>query len=256
MIEVRGLYKSFNSQNVLKGINIDIKDGEILTLLGGSGGGKSVFLKNMIGLQVPDKGSVKIDGIEIVGMPQKELTKIQTNFGMMFQGGALFDSLTVGENVAFGLKRLTAYSELKIKSLVREFLSMVDLPGVEDKLPEDLSIGMKRRVALARAIATSPKYIFYDEPTTGLDPITTDVISDLFLDLQKKLNITSFIVTHDLKTADKVSNRIALLYDGVIVEINETAKFMKSDNIHVKNFIEGNQVTVIKTNKNKGIQDA
>lgn len=241
MIKVRDLHKSFGEHKVLKGINLDIRDGEIFTLLGVSGGGKSVFLKNIIGLMKPDRGSIKVDDKEVTGLPQKELTKVQTKFGMLFQGGALFDSLTVGENVAFGLRRLTDYSDNKIRELVTEYLQMVELPGVEDKLPEELSIGMKRRVALARAIATSPQYILYDEPTTGLDPITTDVISDLFLDLQEKLKLTSIIVTHDLKTTYKVSGRIALLYNGIITEVSDTESFKKSDNPYVRQFIEGSK---------------
>ncbi|MFC2048631.1 ABC transporter ATP-binding protein [Elusimicrobiota bacterium] len=238
MIQVRGLKKSFSTNKVLNGVDIDILDGEIFTLLGGSGGGKSVFLKNIVGLLKPDSGSIKIDGIEINGIIQKELTKLQRRFGMLFQGGALFDSMTVGENVAFGMKRLTDHSEVRIKELVTEYLNMVNLPGVENKLPEDLSIGMKRRVALARAIATTPEYIFYDEPTTGLDPITTDVISDLFLELQKKLSWTSIIVTHDLRTAYKVSDRIALLHEGRITEVSNTEEFKSSTNVNVRKFID------------------
>jgi phospholipid/cholesterol/gamma-HCH transport system ATP-binding protein len=239
MIEVRNLYKCFGKLPVLNGVNLDIYDGEIFTLLGGSGTGKSVFLKNIIGLMKPDKGSIKIDGQEVTDMSKKELNKMQTKFGMVFQGGALFDSLTVGENVAFGLRRLTNKSEEEIQELVRQYLHMVELRGVENKLPENLSIGMKRRVALARAIATSPKYMLYDEPTTGLDPITTDVISDMFIDLQKKIKATSVIVTHDLVTAYKVSDRIALLHKGVITEVSETEKFKNSDNPYVRQFIEG-----------------
>lgn len=246
MIQIRNLHKNFGNQKVLKGINLDIKEGEIFTLLGGSGCGKSVFLKNVIGLMKPDGGSIKIDGKEACGLSQKELSKIQVKFGMLFQGGALFDSLTVGENVAFGLKRLTNHSDREIKSLVTKYLEMVELPGVEDKLPENLSIGMKRRVALARAIATSPKYIFYDEPTTGLDPITTDVISDLFLDLQKKLKGTTIMVTHDLQTTFKISDRIALLYDGVIVEVSQTEDFKESSNPHIRQFIEGSRKGLLK----------
>ncbi len=241
MIEIKDIHKKLGEQWVLKGVNLDIKDGEIFTLLGGSGVGKSVFLKNVIGLMKPDRGSIKIDSKEVVGLPRKELSRVQAKFGMLFQGGALFDSLTVGENVAFGLKRLTDYSREKINHLVIKYLEMVELKSVEHKLTEELSIGMKRRVALARAIATSPKYIFYDEPTTGLDPITTDVISDLFLDLKKKLKVTSVIVTHDLQTAFKVSDRVALLYDGRIVEVTETEKFKKSDNLHVRQFIAGSR---------------
>jgi phospholipid/cholesterol/gamma-HCH transport system ATP-binding protein len=239
MIEVRDLHISFGHNKVLRGVNLDIYDGENFTLLGGSGGGKSVFLKNIIGLMKPDSGSVKVDGQEIIGLPQKELSKVQVKMGMLFQEGALFDSLTIAENVGFGLKRLTDYSPEEIKEKVEEYLKMVELNGVEDSLPENLSIGMRRRAALARAIATNPKYILYDEPTAGLDPITTDVISSLFCDLQKKLKVTSVIVTHDLKTAYKVSDRIAMLYQGTIVEVDKTEDFKNSKNPYVKQFIEG-----------------
>ena len=159
----------------------------------------------------------------------------------MFQGGALFDSMTVGENVDFGMKRLTNYDRDKRKSMVNKYLEMVGLSGTGDLLPESLSIGMRRRVALARAIATQPRYIFYDEPTTGLDPITTDVICDLFLELQEKLKVTSIIVTHDLKTAYKVSSRIGLLYAGKIVALDETARFINSDSPYVRQFIKGSR---------------
>jgi phospholipid/cholesterol/gamma-HCH transport system ATP-binding protein len=239
MIEIRGLSKNLGGNQVLDNLDLDIQNGEIFTLLGGSGMGKSVFLKNVIGLMPPDSGSIKVDGQEITGLSKNKLAKIQTKFGMMFQGGALFDSLTVGGNVGFGLKRLSDYNDEQIRELSVKYLEMVELPGVENKLPEDLSIGMKRRVALARAIATSPKYIFYDEPTTGLDPITTDIISDLFLDLQKKLDITSVIVTHDLQIAFKVSDRIALLHNGVIAELGATEDFKKSTNPKVIQFIRG-----------------
>jgi len=239
MIEVKDLCKRFGQKRVLDGVNLDIRDGEIFTLLGGSGVGKSVFLKHIIGLMSPDRGSIIIDGHEIIGISQKELSRIQSKFGMVFQGGALFDSLTVGENVAFGMRRLTELDEKDIKTKVTEYLGMVNLEGVESKLPEELSIGMKRRVALARAIATAPDYILYDEPTTGLDPITTGVITDMFLDLKDKLSVTSIMVTHDLETAYKVSDRLALLYEGKIAEVSDTETFKKSANPHVRDFIEG-----------------
>jgi phospholipid/cholesterol/gamma-HCH transport system ATP-binding protein len=242
MIQIRGLYKRFGPNEVLKGLDLNILDNEIFTLLGGSGEGKSVFLKNVIGLMRPERGSIKIDGKEITGLQQKELSVVQTKFGMLFQGGALFDSLSVGDNVAFGLRRLTKHTEREIKEMVVKYLGMVGLEGVENKLTEDLSIGMRRRVALARAIATHPKYILYDEPTTGLDPITTDVICDLFMDLQKKLRGTSVIVTHDLKTAFKLSDRVGLLYDGQIVEVSDTENFKNSDNPYVRQFIKGSRI--------------
>ncbi len=241
MIRVRGLKKHLAGKWVLNDLDIDIMDREIFTLLGGSGEGKSVFLKNLTGLMKPDGGTINIDGTEITELSAKKLHKIQTQIGMMFQGGALFDSMTVGDNVAFGMRRLTDYSREKISRMVKKYLEMVGLDGTEDKLPESLSIGMRRRVALARAIATRPRYILYDEPTTGLDPITTDVVCDLFLELQKELDVTSVIVTHDLKTAYKVSSRIGLLYEGKIVAAYDTESFRKSDNPYVKQFIRGNR---------------
>lgn len=239
MIKVRGLKKKLGPEQVLNGIDLDIYDGEIFTLLGGSGEGKSVFLKNLLGLMKPDEGSIKIDGKEITELSGEELLKVQVKVGMMFQGGALFDSLTVGQNVAFGLERLTDYNPAKIKKLVKKYLEMVRLEGVENLLPEKLSIGMKRRVALARAIATQPEYIFYDEPTTGLDPIITSAVCDIFLDLRKEINITSLIVTHELDTAFKVSDRVGLLYQGVIREAAGPEEFRKSNDDYVKQFIKG-----------------
>ncbi len=241
MIEVREVKKHIEDIQVLDGISLDIHDGENFCLLGASGEGKSVFLKNLIGLMRPDCGSIKIDGEEIVGISKEKLLKVQRKFGMMFQGGALFDSLTVQENVEFGMKRLTDYSPQKISQLAEEYLAMVGLAGVGDKLPENLSIGMKRRVALARAVATEPKYILYDEPTTGLDPITTDVICGIFTDLRKKLDITSVIVTHDIQTAEKVADRVGLLYSGKIIAADKTERFMKSESPYVRQFVRGSR---------------
>jgi len=241
MISINNLHKYIAGRWVLNGVNIEIEDGEIFTLLGGSGEGKSVFLKNILGLMKPDKGSIRIFGKEIVGIPPRELHKVQAQIGMMFQGGALFDSMTVGENVAFGMKRLTDYDKITIEKKTEEYLAMVGLAGTGSLLPEKLSIGMRRRVALARAIATQPRCILYDEPTTGLDPITTDVICDLFIELQRKLNATSVIVTHDLKTAYKVSTRIGLLYDGRILAVNKTEDFINSPDPFVQQFIKGSR---------------
>ncbi len=239
MIEIQNLTKKFKREKVLKGVDLTIFDGEIFTLIGGSGAGKSVFIKTILGLIKPDSGSIKVDGIEITGLTQSELSKVQTKMGMVFQGGALFDSLTVGENVAFGLRRLTDYREEKINRIVKETLGTVRLKGVEDKLPESLSIGMQRRVALARAVATKPKYIFYDEPTTGLDPITTEAICELFVKLQKNFDVTSIMVTHDLVTTYKVSDRIGFLKNGKIMEVSPVLDFKNSNNPDVQEFIKG-----------------
>lgn len=241
MIEIKNLHKFIGGRWVLNGLNINIEDGEIFTLLGGSGEGKSVFLKNILGLMRPDRGNIIIFGEETTWLSPRELHRVQTKIGMMFQGGALFDSMTVEENVSFGMKRLTDYDKITIEKKVEEYLEMVGLPGTGKLLPEKLSIGMRRRVSLARAIATQPRCILYDEPTTGLDPITTDVICDLFMDLQRKLNATSVIVTHDLKTAYKVSTRIGLLYEGRIVALDKTKDFINSDNPYVQQFIKGSQ---------------
>ncbi len=240
MIKIKGLKKKLGGKQVLDGIDLEIMDGEIFTLLGGSGEGKSVFLKNLLGLMRPDEGSIKIDGQEITVLSGEDLLKVQVKVGMMFQGGALFDSLTVAENVGFGMKRLTDRSPDEIKTLVKKYLKMVRLEDVENLLPEKLSIGMKRRVALARAIATQPEYILYDEPTTGLDPITTSAVCNIFLELRDKLKLTSIIVTHELETAFKVSDRIGLLHNGKICFTAPTNEFKESKDRYVKNFIEGN----------------
>ncbi|NLB34790.1 MAG: ATP-binding cassette domain-containing protein [Elusimicrobia bacterium] len=239
MISIKNLHKYIGGRWVLKGLDLDIEDGEIFTILGGSGEGKSVFLKHILGLLKPDKGSIRIFGKEIVGIPSRELHKVQAQIGMMFQGGALFDSMTVGENIAFGMKRLTNYDKITIEKKVEDYLAMVGLAGTSGLLPEKLSIGMRRRVALARTIATQPKCILYDEPTTGLDPITRDVICNLFLDLQRELKATSIIVTHDLKTAYKISSRIGLLHKGKIRGISKTEDFINSTDPFVQQFING-----------------
>ncbi len=239
MIKVKGLKKKLGGRWVLDGVDLEIRDGEIFTLLGGSGEGKSVFLKNLLGIMKPDAGSINIDGQEITKLSGKDLLKVQIKVGMMFQGGALFDSLTVAENVGFGLKRLTNHSPDEIKTLVQKYLKMVRLEGVENLLPEKLSIGMKRRVALARAIATQPEYILYDEPTTGLDPITTSAVCNIFMELRDELKLTSVIVTHELETAFKVSDRISLLHNGRIRFTAPVEEFKKSTDQYVRSFIEG-----------------
>jgi len=238
MIKIVNLYKSFDRKTVLVGVNLEIHDGETLTILGGSGCGKTVFLKHLVGLLKPDKGKIYVDGIEITELPDEKLHEVQKKFGYLFQGGALFDSLTVGENVVFGLKNYH-FPQEEIKKRVEFYLSHVGLPGIENLSPAELSGGMKKRVALARAIAYSPKYILYDEPTTGLDPITVETISDLILYLQKTLKITSVIVTHDIKTACKASNRIAMLHEGKIIETGTPQEIMNSKNLLVRQFIIG-----------------
>lgn len=236
MIKIINLYKSFNQKPVLKGINLEIYNGETLTIMGGSGQGKTVLLKNIIGLMKPDKGKIYVDNVEITTANKEVLQKVQNKFGYLFQGSALFDSMTVFDNVAFGLRHQNLSFE-EIKERVRLYLSYVGLDNVENMYPSELSGGMKKRVALARAVAYNPQYILYDEPTTGLDPQTAETITDLIISLQKKLSVTSIVVTHDLKAAVKVSQRIAFLYRGEIVAIEEPKKLFNTTNNLLKEFI-------------------
>ncbi|HAX61617.1 MAG TPA: ABC transporter ATP-binding protein [Elusimicrobia bacterium] len=246
MIKIVDLHKSFGENSVLSGVNLEIKDRETLTIIGGSGCGKSVLIKHIVGLLKPESGNIFIDETEITGLNEKLLSEVQKNFGFLFQGAALFDSLTVGDNVAFGLRNLTDKSEDEISKKVKKCLSMIGLEGIEQMKPSELSGGMKKRVALARAIATDPKYIFYDEPTTGIDPIMADVINDLIIHLQKSLDITSIVVTHDMTSAYKISNRIAMLYDGKIIGTGTPDEIKKTENPYIKQFTTGSSVGPIK----------
>lgn len=239
MIQVAGVHKAFRSKHVLRGADLTVRDGETLTVIGGSGTGKSVMLKIMLGLLKPDTGSVRIDGAEITAMDDTALLEIQKKFGYLFQGAALFDSLTVEENVGFGLRNLTDFDEKQISARVEECLALVGLRGIQNLKPAELSGGMKKRVGLARAIACRPQYIMYDEPTTGLDPIMADAINDLILDLQKQLCVTSIVVTHDMKSAYKISDRIAMLYEGKIIFTGTPDEVRRTDNPVVHQFVEG-----------------
>lgn len=240
MIQIRDVYKSFRTKKVLSGATLDIKDAETLTIIGGSGTGKSVMLKNIIGLLKPDSGEIFIDGKEITKLNEADLLEVQKKFGYLFQGAALFDSLTVGENVAFGLRNLSeCSSESDVAQRVSDCLRMVGMKDIENLKPSELSGGMRKRVGLARAIAYRPEYILYDEPTTGLDPIMSDVINDLIIHLQKELGVTSIVVTHDMKSAYKVSNRIAMLYEGKIISTGTPDEIRNSTNPFVKQFVEG-----------------
>ncbi|MBD3271619.1 MAG: ATP-binding cassette domain-containing protein [Elusimicrobia bacterium] len=239
MIQVHGVHKRFGNNHVLRGVTVDVHDHETLTIIGGSGTGKSVLIKHMVGLLKPDRGRITVDGQETTSLPEKKLLEVQKKFGYLFQGAALFDSLTVSENVAFGLRNLTDLNEREIRERVTERLAMVGLEDVEHLKPAELSGGMKKRVALARAIAANPKYIMYDEPTTGLDPIMADIINDLILHLQKKLGVTSVAVTHDMKSAYKISNRIAMLYEGTIIGAGTPEEIKTTHNEFIKQFVTG-----------------
>ncbi len=210
-----------------------------MLVIGGSGSGKSVLFKNIVGLLSPTDGSIKIDGIDITKISDKQMDQVRKKFGVLFQGAALFDSLTVGENVAFALRRETDLSNRAIRDIVKDKLAQVGLFGVEEMMPSELSGGMQKRVGLARAIAMNPEIILYDEPTTGLDPITADVINDLILQLQEELKVTSLVVTHDMVSAFKVGDRMALLNDGMIIAVGTPDEMGESDNPYVRQFIAG-----------------
>jgi phospholipid/cholesterol/gamma-HCH transport system ATP-binding protein len=239
MIQLLNVHKAFGAHRVLRGMDLEVHDGETLTIIGGSGTGKSVTLKVMIGLLRPDRGQVLVDGQDINQIDEHELAEIQKKFAYVFQGGALFDSLTVGENVGFGLRQLRKYDEAKIRETVSRTLELVGLSGIERLKPAELSGGMRKRVAIARAVAMSPKYLFYDEPTTGLDPIMSDVINDMIVRLHDKLGVTGVAITHDMKSAYKISTRIAMLYEGRIVGVETPEAIQKSEDPLIRQFITG-----------------
>ncbi|MBI3358396.1 MAG: ABC transporter ATP-binding protein [Nitrospirae bacterium] len=239
MIELRNVYKSFNSHHVLRGVNLKIEAGEGVVVIGGSGTGKSVILKHVIGLIRPDKGEVIIDGQNLADLSEGELSHFRKRFGMLFQGAALFDSLSVWENIGFVLKEHSRLPKEAIMEIVKAKLAMVGLRGIEDKMPADLSGGMKKRVGLARAIAMNPKIILYDEPTTGLDPIMSDVINNLIAQMNQNLSVTSLTITHDMKSAYKIANKIAMLYHGEILEVGTPTQIQNSKNPVIQQFING-----------------
>lgn len=239
MIEVINLSKSFGVKKVLDNVNINIDTGQTTVVIGRSGCGKTVLLRHIIGLLKPDEGQVLIDGQDITKLSGKELNKIRMQFGMLFQGAALFDSLTVGENVGFALKEHTKMPEAEIKKRVAECLEMVGLRGIEDLMPVELSGGMKKRVGLARAICMNPKIILYDEPTTGVDPIMGDAINDLIKQLHDRLKVTAIVVTHDMTSAYKIANKIAMLYKGKIIFEGAPDEIKNTNNATVHQFITG-----------------
>ena len=239
IIELINVHKTFGQKIVHNGVDLDIFEGEKITVLGGSGSGKSVLLKEINGLLSPDSGKVVIDGGDITTMPESELINVRKNIGMLFQGSALFDSLPVWDNVAYTLVENTSLSKEEIDKVVKKKLALVGLPDIEDKMPGDLSGGMKKRVGLARALAKTPKILLYDEPTTGLDPPNIIRINDLIIDMNKKFNITSVIITHDIESAFAVSDRIAFLHDGKIVFVGSVEDAKNTDNKELHNFING-----------------
>lgn len=239
MICIRGLKKSFGDKQVLDGVDLDILRGESMVIIGGSGTGKSVLIKHIVRLLKPDEGQVIVDGKDVGTIDDRDLNAIRKKVGVLFQGAALFDSLRVWENVGFGLKQHTKLSSKEIRAVASEKLNMVGLTNVEDLMPSSLSGGMKKRVGLARAIAMEPECILYDEPTTGLDPIMADVINDLILALREKLHVTSVTITHDMTSAYKIADRIAMLYDGRIIEVGTPDDIHKTANPVVRQFVTG-----------------
>ncbi|MFQ5842030.1 MAG: ABC transporter ATP-binding protein, partial [Thermodesulfobacteriota bacterium] len=215
------------------------RNGESMVVIGGSGVGKSVLIKCIIGLIRPDSGSIRVDGQEITSLDEKSLNEIRKKFGMLFQAGALFDSLSVWENVGFGLKQHTSLGDGEIKAIAVEKLRLVGLRHVEDLMPSELSGGMRKRVSLARAIAMEPEILLYDEPTTGLDPIMADVINDLIVQMRRRLQVTSIAITHDMVSAYKIADRIAMLYEGEIIEVGTPQQNRGSSNPIVQQFIQG-----------------
>ncbi len=244
MIQTEELKKSFNGNHVLKGIDLEIRDGETFAIIGRSGSGKSVLMKHLIGLLKPDSGKVLIDGIDINNLAYSELRKVRQQFGVLFQGGALFDSMSAFENVAFPIRTFTKRPESEIRKDVLECLDMVELPDVGPLMPSELSGGMKKRVALARAIALRPQYIFYDEPNTGLDPETSNTIDDLITGLRKRLNITSIVVTHDMHSVLTIADRAGFIHQGYLQWVGTIEELHNSDNKTMLDFVRANQYQI------------
>jgi phospholipid/cholesterol/gamma-HCH transport system ATP-binding protein len=237
IIEIRDLQKSYNNLHVLQGVGLGIQRGETITILGGSGTGKSVLLKLIAGLEKPEQGEIRIDKRDIVPLKEHEMVPIRRKIGMLFQGAALFDSLSAGENVAYPIRVHFRLPEEEIQQIVREKLRLVGLEGVEEKMPAELSGGMKKRVGLARAIAIDPEIILYDEPTTGLDPANTERITHLIVELQRIIKVTSIVVTHDLDSAYAITDRLALLHKGRIAMVGTKEEFLASEIQEVQDFI-------------------
>ncbi|MCZ6700354.1 MAG: ABC transporter ATP-binding protein [bacterium] len=241
-ITIADLHKSFGANHVLRGVDLTVEPGESMVIIGGSGSGKSVLIKHIIGLLKPDRGSILVNGEEVTTMRERQLKELRKKFGMLFQAAALFDSLTVGENVAFALVEHTRLSRAEIADRVREKLNLVGLPDTEDLFPSELSGGMKKRVGLARALAIEPEVILYDEPTTGLDPIMADAINDLIVEMRERFAITSVAITHDMVSAYKIGHRLAMLYQGKIIFTGTPEECKNTTDPMVRQFITGSSV--------------
>jgi phospholipid/cholesterol/gamma-HCH transport system ATP-binding protein len=239
MIRLVDVHKAFGPKRVLNGFSLDVNEGETTVIIGYSGSGKSVAIKHIVGLLEPDSGTVFVDGQEVPTLTRRELYRLRSKIGYVFQFAALFDSLTIGENVAMGLRKQGGLDAQEIAQRVEEALTLVDLPNVQDRFPAELSGGMRKRVGIARAIALRPKYILYDEPTTGLDPVTSAVIDQLMIRMRDTLGVTSVVITHDMRSAYTVGTRIAMLYQGRVRQVGSVQEIQQTTDPIVRQFIEG-----------------
>jgi phospholipid/cholesterol/gamma-HCH transport system ATP-binding protein len=239
MISMRDVHKSFGTKVVLNGFSLDVVEGETMVIIGFSGSGKSVAIKHIVGLLYPDSGDVIVDGLHVPQLDRQELNRLRARIAYVFQFAALFDSLSIGDNVAMGLRKQGNLTPAEIDARVHEALEMVDLPDVAHRFPPELSGGMRKRVGIARAIALRPKYILYDEPTTGLDPVTSAVIDDLMLRMQRQLGVTSIVITHDMRSAYDVGTRIAMLFEGRVRQVGTVDEIKHTRDPVVRQFIEG-----------------
>jgi phospholipid/cholesterol/gamma-HCH transport system ATP-binding protein len=239
VIQLIDVHKSFGPKKVLDGFTLEVREGETMVIIGYSGTGKSVAIKHIVGLLEPDAGEVVVDGKDVPRLPRRELYELRAAIGYVFQFAALFDSFSIGENVAMGLRKQGKLSPAEIEERVHEALDLVDLPDVADRYPAELSGGMRKRVGIARAIALRPKYILYDEPTTGLDPVTSAVIDQLMIRMREKLGVTSVVITHDMRSAYTVGSRISMLYEGRVRQVGTVEEIQRTTDPIVRQFIEG-----------------
>ncbi len=239
MIRLVDVYKSFGPKHVLQGFSLDVVEGETMVIIGYSGTGKSVAIKHIVGLLEPDSGSVLVDDHDVPTLSRRELYALRARIGYVFQFAALFDSFSIGDNVAMGLRKQQELSEKEIVERVHEALDLVDLPNVAERFPAELSGGMRKRVGIARAIALRPKYILYDEPTTGLDPVTSAVIDQLMVRMREKLGVTGIVITHDMRSAYTVGSRIAMLYDGRVRQVGTVDEIRNTTDPIVRQFVDG-----------------
>ena len=239
MIKLVNVHKAFGAKRVLQGFTLDIGEGETMVVIGYSGTGKSVAIKHIVGLLEPDLGEVWVDGVEVPKLRRRDLYELRSHIGYVFQFAALFDSYTIGENVAMGLRQQGVLRPHEIETRVHEALELVDLPNVAERFPAELSGGMRKRVGIARAVALRPKYMLYDEPTTGLDPVTSATIDELMIRMRDALGVTSVVITHDMRSAYTVGTRIAMLYDGQVRQVGTVDEIRNTTDPVVRQFIEG-----------------